>query len=584
MAVTWNPSDKSTYITLSNGNLTATNTANSKSLVRATEYKSSGKWYWEIYFNTSVDTNFLQFGIANSSAGLYVLLGESVNGWGYQGYNGNKQHNLTSTAYGNSWTSGDIIGIALDMTAGKIWWAKNNVWQASGDPAAGTNEAYSGISGNIYAAVTLRFTNEQITARFDSNDFTYTPPSGFSAYSPPEDTYVDVTDFVLSNSLDADTQFQLSVQALSNTNTLSVSDVLWGYPVEVDTLSLTNSLDSDIQIGIDTANLSLSNSLSAVPTFPVDCETLSLTNTLVNPNIFIVQVVNSILFELTNSLSSTLKNQIYLTELTLNNTLSSSPQVQLDTPNLILTNTLVNPEVYIGYFLDPPVFTVTNSLSGNTQIGLYSEIFSLTNSLSSVPQIQLFSQVFELSNSLQTVDIVQFTTEHADVYYLFTLTGSADSTTDIEIPIKSFQGRLRQGDPSYLSLVVPGIDYSDEIIARSNGDLVIDMAFKQAGAYIQREEIARVELEDIRIDQGARNQSITLSGHKTETYSVRTVNISMSPTYYGSYGGKVRYRFSKAMIDLHPGDTAVVGVDSFEIGNITYTIGVATQTMEVVEV
>lgn len=45
---TWNPSDKSANVTLSNGNLTATITANTAFYgARATIGKSSGKWYWE---------------------------------------------------------------------------------------------------------------------------------------------------------------------------------------------------------------------------------------------------------------------------------------------------------------------------------------------------------------------------------------------------------------------------------------------------------------------------------------------------------------------------------------------------------
>src|SRR5690606_27738602 len=52
---TWNPSDKSSLITLSNGNLTATRSgANGNRLVRATIARSTGKEYFEVTVNTIV--------------------------------------------------------------------------------------------------------------------------------------------------------------------------------------------------------------------------------------------------------------------------------------------------------------------------------------------------------------------------------------------------------------------------------------------------------------------------------------------------------------------------------------------------
>ncbi len=100
----------------------------------------------------------------------------------------------------------------------------------------------------------------------------------------------------------------------------------------------------------------------------------------------------------------------------------------------------------------------------------------------------------------------------------------SDLTTDIEIPIKSFQGRLRDGDPTYLSVVVPGlvfngIDYSEEINARFNGDLKIEMAYLVDGVEQAREVLVEVDLEIIRIDEGGIVQTITLSGHRTEHFN-----------------------------------------------------------------
>src|SRR5665648_273341 len=67
--VTWNPLDKGSNVTLSNGNLTlfaslGWNNGN----VRATKGISSGKWYWEIEWISG--TMHLMVGIGNSSASL----------------------------------------------------------------------------------------------------------------------------------------------------------------------------------------------------------------------------------------------------------------------------------------------------------------------------------------------------------------------------------------------------------------------------------------------------------------------------------------------------------------------------------
>lgn len=185
MTITWNPSDKDPRLTLSNGNLTVehTGTTGIYSSVRATEYKSSGKWYFEV--NCNVITSHAFIGIATSAMLLDDYLGFDAYGWGYR-KSGLKYHGSGGISFGAAWTTGDIIGVALDLDAGKIWWAKNNVWQASGDPAAGTNEAFSGISGEIYAAITVTIINDKMTGRFKSGDFSYTPPTEFDPYETEE--------------------------------------------------------------------------------------------------------------------------------------------------------------------------------------------------------------------------------------------------------------------------------------------------------------------------------------------------------------------------------------------------------------
>lgn len=166
---TWNPSDKGTNLTLSGGNLTATVGAGGGA-VRSTIGKSSGKWYWEVTRNAGGTDCVI--GIANSSAGLNAAIGLDANGWGYIGSNGNKLNNSSSVAYGATYASTDVIGVALDMDAGTVVFYKNNVSQGT---------AYTGLTGTIFAAFGTGNTGDNVTANFGATALTYSPPGGFNA-------------------------------------------------------------------------------------------------------------------------------------------------------------------------------------------------------------------------------------------------------------------------------------------------------------------------------------------------------------------------------------------------------------------
>jgi hypothetical protein len=180
MSVTWNPSDKSANIDLSNGNLTCTATSAAWKSVRATHGKSSGKWYWEVTIDVAATDNNM-VGIGTLSANINSYAGSDIYSYGYNGAGGNKNYGGSGVGYGDSYTANDIISVALDLDNGKIWWAKNGAWQASGDPAAGTNEAYSGLSGNFYPMGSPYTTTNAATANFGGTSLSYSPPDGFSS-------------------------------------------------------------------------------------------------------------------------------------------------------------------------------------------------------------------------------------------------------------------------------------------------------------------------------------------------------------------------------------------------------------------
>lgn len=188
-AVTWNPSDIGSAILLSNGNLTAERNSGGDGYpnggVRAGSYRAVGKRYFEVVMNQATTSPFIAIGVSTSSwlTSSTAALGADAYSWGYSQQTGNKRNNNSSTTYGASLTSGDVCGVAVDFSAGKIWFSKNGTWQASGDPVAGTNEAFANLAGTVVAptAHLYRLTAPRhiVSAHFKTSDFTYAPPTGY---------------------------------------------------------------------------------------------------------------------------------------------------------------------------------------------------------------------------------------------------------------------------------------------------------------------------------------------------------------------------------------------------------------------
>lgn len=176
-SVTWNPADAAANLVLSSGNLVVTKiTNNAYGTVRSTTSKTTGKYYFEVFINEGTDSPFIQIGVANASASLTSGIGNTANGWSYYQETGDKANNNVFTAYGATYTDGDVIGVALNMDDGEITFYKNNSSQGL---------AFTGLTGALFAAVSLYrqdSPSHQITGRFKSSDFTYSPPGGYSPW------------------------------------------------------------------------------------------------------------------------------------------------------------------------------------------------------------------------------------------------------------------------------------------------------------------------------------------------------------------------------------------------------------------
>jgi hypothetical protein len=140
----------------SNGNNTVTGGGSgSGDSPSSTLAVSSGKYYCEVKI-ISTDAGGEAVGIIdidkwNPNANADEWFYRYSYGYGYLNSSGNKSTNNAGTAYGDSYTNGDIVGIALDLDNNYLYFSKNGVWQNSGDPtsgASGTGSAFNIASGN----------------------------------------------------------------------------------------------------------------------------------------------------------------------------------------------------------------------------------------------------------------------------------------------------------------------------------------------------------------------------------------------------------------------------------------------------
>jgi hypothetical protein len=204
---TLNPIATGSGGTFSGGNLTVT-PANLDGEI-ATIGLSSGKWYWECTQNA----NGGEVGVYTASALLTTSGGGQANGVGSfdLNFNGRTHNNpiggtLSTSSDYTQWAfaSGDVIGVALDMDAGKIWFRKNGTYLQSGsgtsgnvgDPAAGSNEMMSGITTTVFPMVgdgTGTAANAQ-TINFGQSSFAHSAPSGFNNINTANFAEPTVTD------------------------------------------------------------------------------------------------------------------------------------------------------------------------------------------------------------------------------------------------------------------------------------------------------------------------------------------------------------------------------------------------------
>ena len=182
------PSDSGWTKTISGGNLNISivysSGANMVTIPATMETPSSGKWYWEVT-PTSASTTGVTTGIGITTTTTFIdSASPPVSSYGYSGGGTKFTDAANNVAYGASYATNDVIGVALDIDSGTITFYKNNTSQGT---------AYTGLSAIPYYPCV--FDNASGTRAFSINfgqrPFSYTPPTGFvrlNTYNLPDST------------------------------------------------------------------------------------------------------------------------------------------------------------------------------------------------------------------------------------------------------------------------------------------------------------------------------------------------------------------------------------------------------------
>jgi len=171
--------------TIQDGNLTFATGAGVSAFSNFDLVGNSGKWYYEMTCSATDTANAIV--IAAQSRSTFEV--------GYY-QNGNRQINsATPTAYGASWTSGDVIGVAIDVPNNNITFYKNNTSQGVINNAFPTGQP-------VYVGAYYNTSSGSYAFNFGQRPFAYTPPTGYVAlntYNLPTPTILQGNKYMDAN-------------------------------------------------------------------------------------------------------------------------------------------------------------------------------------------------------------------------------------------------------------------------------------------------------------------------------------------------------------------------------------------------
>jgi len=134
---TFNALNEQSSISYSNGNTTFTNSSSANRMAFSNLGVTKGKYYAEI--KVGAISNYMRIGIADISKYIPVTNAYLTNISNSANYSNDGVIFIGSSSQGtfSTFTTNDIVNIALDMDNGYVYFGKNGTWQNSGDPTSG---------------------------------------------------------------------------------------------------------------------------------------------------------------------------------------------------------------------------------------------------------------------------------------------------------------------------------------------------------------------------------------------------------------------------------------------------------------
>ena len=170
---------------------------------------TSGKFYFEFTPETTGSNISLGIGSPPFSTTVDTLLGQNIHEYGYYFANGNRYNNSVFTSYGSTVAAGDVVGVAIDLDNNRIFFARNNTFENSGNPVTGVNAAFSianNVSYDVVISMTASVTTANNTINFGGQSaLAFTPPEGFLELNQDnlDDTQSKITAFAWIKNRDA---------------------------------------------------------------------------------------------------------------------------------------------------------------------------------------------------------------------------------------------------------------------------------------------------------------------------------------------------------------------------------------------
>ena len=177
---TWNPLNKNSNSTLSNGNLLASSSA-VHTVLGTIAFPDSGKYYAE-FTVTAINSGYPVIGIlANNDSGITASQNPNTGVSYFQGGSVSLNGSSTGTTL-TAMSAGDIVGVAYDAATRKVWFSLNGTFLNSGNPAAGTNEITTLTENSSgYSWACCPYSTATVTLNAGQRSFSYTPPTGYKS-------------------------------------------------------------------------------------------------------------------------------------------------------------------------------------------------------------------------------------------------------------------------------------------------------------------------------------------------------------------------------------------------------------------